>query len=54
MTYRSVEKSFLFGNNYYLKNVLKVWFFTSSSLNDAIIVWYDVVTTLECWTSGCE
>ena len=50
----SVEKNNLFGNNYYLKNVLKVWFSTCSRLNDTLLVWYDVVTWVERWTYDCE
>ena len=30
--------------------MLKVWCFTCSRLNDASIVWYDVVTWVERWT----
>ena len=43
MTCRSVEKNILFGNNYCVKNVLKVWFSTCSRFNDTWMVWYDVV-----------
>ena len=53
-TSRSVKKNNLFGINCYLKNVLKVWFFTCSRLNDSLIVWYDVVTRVERWTCDCE
>ena len=50
----SDEKNNLFGNNYYLKNVLKVWFFTCSRFNVTLGVWYDVVTSVERWTIECE
>ena len=49
-TSRSVKKNNLFGINCYLKNVLKVWFFTFTRLNDTSMVWYDVVTSVVRWT----